>query len=158
MALIAILAAALNLRIGVTEVGPLLDRIRADTGMSATLAGALGAVPFLCMGVFALLGMRLVMRVRPRALVATCLLLLAAGTVVRAVAPTSVLLIVTTIPIGIAIALIGLALPGVIKTRFPDRTGAAMGAYVATLSVGAAAAALTMVPLAAALGGWRAAF
>lgn len=157
LALVAILAAAVNLRIGVTEIGPLLDRIRAEMGMSATLAGALGAVPFLCMGVFALLGMRIVVAVRPRRLVAACLLLLAGGTFVRAVAPTPVLLIVTTVPIGIAIALIGLALPGVVKARFPDRTGAAMGGYVAAMSVGASVAALTMVPLADRLGSWRAA-
>jgi CP family cyanate transporter-like MFS transporter len=46
----------------------------------------------------------------------------------------------------------------VVKKRFPDRPGAVTGAYVASLSVGAAAAALAVVPLADALGGWRWAF
>jgi MFS transporter, CP family, cyanate transporter len=158
LALTAILAAALNLRIGVTEVGPLIDRIRQDTGMSATLAGVLGSIPFVCMGVFAPLGMRLVLRVPVRGLIAACMLLIAAGTLARAVAPTAWLLVAATLPFGVGLAVAGVVLPGVIKTRFPQRTGAAMGAYVAALSVGASLTALTMVPLTRALGGWRGAF
>jgi MFS transporter, CP family, cyanate transporter len=158
IALVAILAASFNVRIGVTEVGPLLDRIRADTGMSATLAGALGSIPFACMGVFAPLGMRLVLRSTPRRLIAACLALIIGGTVARALAPTAGLIVAATLPLGVGIAIAGVVLPGVIKTHFPQRTGAAMGAYVAALSVGASATALTMVPLAAALGGWRGAF
>jgi CP family cyanate transporter-like MFS transporter len=72
--------------------------------------------------------------------------------------PTAALVVAATFPIGIAIALAGLALPGVVKLHFPRRTGAAMGAYVAALSVGASLTALTMVPLATALHGWRGAF
>jgi CP family cyanate transporter-like MFS transporter len=72
--------------------------------------------------------------------------------------PTAVLIVVARVPIGIGIALIGLALPAVIKRRFTSRTGAATGTYVAALSVGASLTALTMVPLADARGGWRGAF
>jgi CP family cyanate transporter-like MFS transporter len=157
-ALVAILAAALNLRIGVTEVGPLIDRIRADLGMSATVAGILGSIPFASMGVFAPLGMRLVLRMSARQLIAGCLLLIAAGTAARAVAPTAWLVVASTLPLGVGIAIIGVALPGVVKTHFPHRTGAAMGAYVAALSVGASATALSVVPLTNALDGWRGAF
>lgn len=157
-ALLAILAAAFNLRIGVTEVGPLLDRIRADTSMSATLAGALGSIPFACMGVFAPLGMRLALRMAARRVVAACMLLIVGGTLARAAAPSGPLIVLATFPVGIGIAVMGVVLPGVIKTRFPERTGAAMGAYVAALSVGASATALTMVPLSRALSGWRGAF
>jgi CP family cyanate transporter-like MFS transporter len=158
LALVAILAASFTLRIGVTEVGPLLDRIRADTGMSATLAGALGAIPFVSMGVFAPLGMRLGLQMTARRLIALCLALITVGTLARAEAPTAWLIVAATLPLGIGIAICGVLLPGVIKTRFPQRTGAAMGAYVAALSVGASLTALTMVPLTNALGGWRAAF
>jgi CP family cyanate transporter-like MFS transporter len=155
---LAIIAAAFNLRIGVVAVGPLIDRIRAATHMSATLAGALGSIPFLCMGIFALVGVPLVHRLGARRLITWSLALLVGGTALRSVAPTAALIVVATIPIGIAIALVGLALPGVIKRHFPARVGAGAGAYVAALSVGAAAVALTAVPLADALGGWRPAF
>jgi CP family cyanate transporter-like MFS transporter len=155
---LAIIAAAFNLRIAVVAVGPLIDRIRAATRMSATLAGALGSIPFLCMGIFALVGVPLVHRLGARRLITWSLVLLVGGTVLRSVAPTAALIVVATIPIGIAIALVGLALPGVIKRHFPARVGAGAGAYVAALSVGAATIALTAVPLADALGGWRPAF
>jgi CP family cyanate transporter-like MFS transporter len=157
-ALVAILAASFNVRIGVTEVGPLLDRIRTDTGMSATLAGALGSIPFACMGIFAPLGMRFVLRTSPRRLIASCLLLMIGATVLRALVPNAGLIVAATLPLGIGIAISGVVLPGVIKTHFPQRTGAAMGAYVAALSVGASVTALTIVPLAGALGSWRGAF
>jgi CP family cyanate transporter-like MFS transporter len=158
LALVVITAASLNLRIGVTEVGPLLDRIRAETGMSPTLAGLLGSIPFISMGVFAPLGMRLVLRVPTRPLIAACLIVMIGATLARAEAPSAWLVIAATLPLGVGIAIIGVALPGVIKTRFPQHTGAVMGAYVAALSIGASVTALTMVPLANALGGWRGAF
>jgi CP family cyanate transporter-like MFS transporter len=158
LTLVAIVAAAFNVRIGVSAVGPLIDQIRADTGMSATLAGALGSIPFACMGLFALVGVPLVLRLGARRLIALSLVLLVVSTVTRAVMPTAGLIVACTVPLGVAIALIGLALPGVVKRGFPDRTGAGMGAYVAALSTGAALSALTMVPLSNALGGWRGAF
>jgi MFS transporter, CP family, cyanate transporter len=156
--MVAIAAAAFNLRIAVAAVGPLLDQIRAETGMGATLAGVLGAIPFLCMGAFAHVGVPLVLRFGVRRLVAAALALIVVATFTRAAMPTAGLVVVATIPIGVGIALIGLSLPVLIKRSFPTRMGAATGAYVAALSVGAAAASLTMVPLASALGGWRAAF
>jgi len=157
-ALVAIVAAAFNLRIAVVAVGPVLDQIRSDTGMSPTLAGALGAIPFLCMGLFAQAGVPVIRRFGARTSIAAALALIVVSTLARSVMPTAALIVVATVPIGIAIALIGLALPGEIKRSFSARTGAGTGAYVAALSVGASLTALMMVPLADALGGWRSAF
>ena len=156
-ALAAIVAAAFNLRIAVVAVGTLLDQIRADTRMGAILAGALGAIPFLCMGLFAQVGVPLVLRFGVRRLIAASLTLIVAATLARAAMPTAALIVMATIPVGIGIALIGLA-PAVIKRSFATRMGAATGAYVAAQSIRAAATALTMVPLAGALHGWRPAF
>lgn len=141
-----------------SEVGPLIDTIRADTGMSATVAGALGSIPFACMGIFAMAGAPFLLRFGARGLIAASLILLMVATVTRALMPTAALIVIATVPVGVAIALMGLALPGVLKLGFPRRTGAAMGAYVAALSVGAAVTALTIVPLTNWLGSWRAAF
>ena len=49
-------------------------------------------------------------------------------------------------------------LPGVVKLHFPGRPGATTGSYVASLALGGGIGALTVVPLAHALGGWRGAF
>jgi len=61
------------------------------------------------------------------------------------------------VPIGVAIALAGVALPAVVKNRFSERSGKVTGTWVAAMGLGATIAALTAVPLADALGGWRAA-
>jgi CP family cyanate transporter-like MFS transporter len=153
-----ILAVSFNLRIGIVTVGPLIDEIRHATGMSSGVAGLLGAVPFLCMGIFALVGPWLAARVGSAPLIGYALATLALGTVARAVAPTAALVVVATVPIGIGIALTSLALPGVIKENFPGRSGAATGSYVAALALGGGLAAVLVVPLADALGGWREAF
>lgn len=153
-----ILAVAFNLRIGIVSVGPLIEDIRSSAAMSSTVAGLLGAVPFLCMGVFALGGPPLAARIGSERLIAYALALLAAGTLLRAAAPSAALIVLATVPMGIAVALMGLTLPGVVKRCFPGRPGAITGSYVAALAVGAAITALLMVPLAHALGGWRAAF
>jgi MFS transporter, CP family, cyanate transporter len=157
-ALIAIVAAAFNIRIAIVAVGPLLSQIREGTQMGTTLAGVLGAIPFLCMGGFAQAGVPLVRRLGERRLIFASLVLIIAGTLARAVMPPAVLVVLATVPPGIGIALIGLSLPSVIKRTFPARVGAATGVYVAAQAVGSTIAALAMVPLSRVLGRWRAAF
>jgi MFS transporter, CP family, cyanate transporter len=156
--LFAILLAAFNLRIGIAEIGPVVDQIRADTGMNRTLAGALTMIPFLCMGAFSFAGPGLFARGGPTSVITASLALIALGTVLRAVAPTAGLILLATVPLGVGIALLGVTLPPLVKEAFPARAGAVTGAYVAALSGGLAATALLIVPLGDALGGWRPAF
>jgi CP family cyanate transporter-like MFS transporter len=153
-----ILAVSFNLRIGIVTVGPVVDDIRDSTGMSSGVAGLLGAVPFLCMGIFALVGPWLAARLGSARLVGYAVATLAVGTVARAVAPSAALVVLATVPIGIGIALTSLALPGLVKENFPGRSGAATGSYVAALAIGGGVTAVLVVPLADALGGWREAF
>ena len=155
--LLAILLVAFNLRIAVVAVGPLIDRIRADSGMSNALAGLLTAIPFLCMGVFAVAGIGLARWLGLSRLLLSSLTLIAAGTVLRAWMVDPTLLVLTTVPIGLGIALAGVALQGVVKRNFATRSGAVTGAYVSALSLGGAITALTIVPVADAVGGWHAA-
>jgi CP family cyanate transporter-like MFS transporter len=156
--LVAVLTAAFNLRAGIVIVGPLIDEIRSDTGMSSALAGALTTIPFFCLGLFAFLGPPLVRRFGYRMVVLVALLLVAVGSLARAVAPTGVLMIVTTLPIGLGIALVGVTLPAVVKSQFPDRGGLVTGAYISFLSIGIITVGLGLVPLADAVGDWRGAF
>lgn len=156
--LVGILVVSFNLRIGIVSVGPVVDDIRSSTGMSNGAAGLLGAVPFLCMGVFALAGPPLAARFGSTRMITFAVGVLALGTLARALAPSAWLVILATVPIGVGIALTGLALPGVVKAHFPGRLGATTGSYVAALAIGAGVTALAMVPLARALDGWRDAF
>ena len=156
--LAAVLAAAFNLRAGIVIVGPLIDEIRSDTGMSSAVAGALTTIPFFCLGLFAFLGPPLVRRFGYRMVVLVALLLIALGSLGRAAAPTGALMIATTLPIGLGIALVGVTLPAVVKSQFPERGGLVTGAYISFLSIGIITVGLGLVPLADALGGWREAF
>jgi len=125
--------------------------------MSRPVAGLLTTIPYVCMSLCAFAGMRVVARLGYGVLVQACLLVLALASLVRAVMPSAGLLLLMTVPIGVAIALVGVALPPVVKHRFADRSGQVTGAWVAAMGLGATVAGLTAVPLADALGGWRAA-
>lgn len=154
---VGVVLISFNLRIPIVGFTPLLERMRADTGMSSAAAGMLSTVPFLCMAVFAFVGASILARVGTRALLAGCIAAIALGTVVRAGMPTATLIILATLPLGIAIALATMALPSVVKAEFPTRAGRVTGGYTAAQRLGVAVASLLIVPLAAALGGWRAA-
>jgi MFS transporter, CP family, cyanate transporter len=157
LALAAIVAVAFTLRLAIVGIGPLVEEIRADLGMSRSVAGLLTTIPFVCMSLFAFAGMRMVARMGYGLLVQVCLLVLAVGSLLRAVMPDAALLLAMTVPIGVAVALAGVAVPPVVKERFASRGGKVTGAWVAAMGLGATVASLTAVPLAHALGGWRAA-
>ena len=126
--------------------------------MDSAAASLLVALPFACFGVFSFTGAALIRRFGASRLIAACLLLLAVGTAARAAMPTALLLILATIPIGVVIALIGVALPGMVKHHFAARGGTTTGFYASSINVGGALAALTIVPIAELVGGWRWAF
>src|SRR3954454_4616857 len=152
---VAIVAVALNQRPAVVSVAPVLGDLRADTGLSAAMAGLLTTVPVLCFGAFAPLAPRLARRIGLESAVALSLLLLAAGIALRLLPPVA-LLYAGSFVAGAAIAVANVLLPAYVKREFP-RPGPVMGLYSASLNVGAAAGAALTVPLAAALGvGWRA--
>src|SRR4051794_12007302 len=151
--LVAIVGVALNQRPAVVGVAPVLRDLRADTGLSAALAGLLTTVPVLCFGAFAPFAPRLARRIGLETAVALSLLL-AGGIALRLVPPVA-LLYTGSLIAGAAIAFANVLLPAYVKREFV-RPGAVMGIYSASLNAGAAAGAALTVPLAAALGvDWR---
>ena len=152
----AIVAVALNQRPAVVAVAPVLGELRADTGLSSTLAGLLTTLPVLCFGAFAPAAPRLARRIGLETAVALSLLLLAAGIALRLLSPVS-LLFAGGLLAGAAIAFANVLMPAYVKREF-SRPGLVMGFYSASLNIGAAAGAALTVPLAEALGlDWRAA-
>jgi MFS transporter, CP family, cyanate transporter len=152
----AIVSVALNQRPAVVAVAPVLGDLRADTGLSSTLAGLLTTLPVLCFGAFAPAAPRLARRIGLETAVALSLLLLAAGIALRLLSPVS-LLFAGGVLAGAAIAFANVLMPAYVKREF-SRPGLVMGFYSASLNIGAAAGAALTVPLAEALGlDWRAA-
>ena len=152
----AIALAALNLRPVVTSVGPLLDDVRADLGMSAGTAGLLTAVPPLCFALFGLAAPALARRIGPIAVVAAGTAAITLGVTARVlVGGTAAFLLLTAVALA-GVAMANVLLPVVIKRYFPQRVGPMTGLYSMALSLGTSLAAAATVPLTTALGGsWR---
>jgi MFS transporter, CP family, cyanate transporter len=153
--LVALFLAALTLRPQLVGVGPLLPSIQADLGVSHAVAGLLGTIPVLCMGLFAPPAPFLSARVGSRLAVAAAIGLVGVFGVVRALAPGAALVVLLTFPIGVGMGLAGAMLPVAVKERFADRPGFATGVYTSGITIGSALAAALAVPLAHAAGGWR---
>ena len=146
---------ATNLRPAAAAVGPLLDRIRADTGLSATGAGVLTTLPVLCFGTVAPLAPALVRRLGERSTAALSLAVLLLGLLVRLVPGLGFLFFGTAVA-GAAIAVGNVLLPILVRGNFPERVGLLTGMYTTALIGFAALSAGISVPVADAFGGgWR---
>jgi CP family cyanate transporter-like MFS transporter len=148
--------AALALRPQVVGVGPLLPAIRSDLGLSHAVAGLLGTIPVLCMGLFALSAGRLARRFGSRSALAVAVSGIGVFGIVRAVVPGPVALIALTLPVAIGMGLGNALMPAAVKERFAARPAFATGVYATGINLGSAASAALAVPIAHAFGGWRA--
>jgi CP family cyanate transporter-like MFS transporter len=152
---IAVVVAAVNLRGPIVAVSPVLESIRADTGMSAGIAGSLTALPVICFGAFAPLAPLFARRLGIEAALSAALAVLAVGVLLRLPSSTAALF-AGTVLIGAAIAVANVLLPTLVKRDFARHIGLMTGLYVAVFSVGASLAAGATVPLREATGlGWR---
>src|SRR5690625_6059268 len=66
LALVGIIAVALNLRPALTSLAPLITAIQSDTGLSGTHLGLLTTLPVLCLGLFGPLAPWLARRLSPQ--------------------------------------------------------------------------------------------
>ena len=155
VAVAALLLAAVNLRLAVTSVGPLLTEIRTGTGMSSTVAGLLASVPVICFASVGLAAPRLARRFGPDRVVLGGLVLLTVGLAGRPSGGTATFLALSVVALA-GIAVVNVLLPMVVKERFGDRVGPMTGVYSLALNLGATVGAASSVPLTGALGGdWR---
>ena len=148
----------LALRTPILVVGPIVGQLQADLGMSHAVAGLLGTIPVLCMGLLAPFGPVLAASIGPRLGAAACVALIGTFGLVRAIAPETTSVLVATLGMGAGMALVGPILSMTVRGRTPDHPAAGTGAYVAGMIIGGSIAAAAVVPLADALGGWRPAF
>jgi CP family cyanate transporter-like MFS transporter len=154
--LTALLLAAVNLRLAVTSVGPVLTELRAGLGMSSTVAGLLTSVPVLCFASIGLAAPRVARRFGAAPVILGGLVLLAVGLAVRPFASGPAMFLLLSAVALAGIALVNVLLPVIVKERFPDRIGAMTGLYTVSLNVGATAAAAATVPITSAFGDdWR---
>ena len=154
---VAIVLTGLNLRTAVTSIGPVLQEIQDGLGISSGLAGLVTTMPVLCFAAIGFAGPGLSARFRDSHVLSGALVAMAAGLVVRAVAPAIWLFLLGTALAMVGGALGNVLLPSLVKRYFPGRTGLMVGAYSTAMAVGATVGAVSTAPIAAAAGsdGWR---
>jgi MFS transporter, CP family, cyanate transporter len=148
-----VLLVAANLRAAITSVGPVVDIIRADTGLSSTALGLLGAVPLLTFAVVSPSVHLLSRRIGAERAVFAALIVLVVGTVIRSLPGHQVSLWLGTVLLGAAIAVGNVLLPAIVKSRFPHNVAVLTSLYTSVMSGVAALASGVSVALAG-LGGW----
>lgn len=145
---IAVCLVTLNLRMTITGVGPLLDEIAADQGVSPAALGALASVPLLAWAAVSPLAQGLAARIGINAAVGWSLVVLMLATVWRSVPGSPINLWLGTALLGAALAIGNVLLPAAIKRDFGRRVPLVMGVYSALLAVSAAVGAGMVAPIA----------
>lgn len=150
---------ALNLRLGISSIPPLIGLIRQALQLNNFQVSLLTSIPVLCMGIMAFGVKRMQQQFGRDRSILFCLLLLAIGMASRIIFTNYWSLILSAIVIGFSIAIIGPLLSGLIKEYFPQQTGLLIGIYSISMGVGSAAASnfslsLAKVSWSFALGSW----
>lgn len=154
----ALVLVGLAFRTQALIIGPLVGQVQAELGMSHGVAGLLGTIPVLCMGLLAPLGPVLAASIGPKFGVALCVSLVGVFGVARALLPDAFSVLAATVGLGVGMAVVGPILPMIVRARLPNHPAAGTGAYVVGFVVGATIAAAIAVPLAHQFGGWRGSF
>ena len=141
MLLFVIAAISVNLRLGITSVGPLMDTIRTSLSLSNAQASLLTTVPVLCMGIFASLATVLNKKYGSKFTLILMLSVLGIATALRGFLPGFSTLLITAFLIGLAIAVLGPTMSSVIKKHFPGHAAIAIGISTFFMSMGSAASA-----------------
>jgi CP family cyanate transporter-like MFS transporter len=150
-----VLITAVNLRISIIAVSPVLDDIRDDVGLSSTIAGLLTTLPVLCFGLFSPIAPRLAHRFGLDPALFGAMIVLAAAIAIRSLPSTTVLFLATAL-IGMAIGVGNVLLPASIKRDFPHQTGLMTGLLTMALSASGTIGAGLTIPLQDASGlNWR---
>lgn len=146
----------LNLRPLLSSISPLLLEIRHDTGMSFQSSAWLTSLPVICMGLVALLGVRLQAGLGERRGVALGLSMILGACLWRLSADQAQTLMATALLGGAGVALIQVLVPALIKRQFAQRVALALGVYSASLMAGGGLAALVSPLVAGHFGHWQA--
>ncbi|GAA4943686.1 CP family cyanate transporter-like MFS transporter [Nonomuraea thailandensis] len=152
---LGIVLAALNLRTGVTSVGPLLDQLAAGLGMTSVGTGLLTTLPVLAFASVGAITPTLARRIGEHRLLLLALVTLGVGLLVRSLAGSAPVFLLSS-----AVALSGGAvgnvlIPTLIKRHFPARTGIMTTVYTTALAAGTMLAAAATVPIERASGDWH---
>ncbi|WP_339158253.1 MFS transporter [Paenibacillus sp. FSL W8-0186] len=152
---LGIIFLATNLRAPITSVGPLVETIRTDLGISNTLAGLITTLPLIAFALLSPVAPKLARRYGMPLVLLASVILLGVGILIRSSWGIGTLLIGTVI-LGLAISVCNVLMPSLIKEKFPLRTGLMIGVYSVAMNLTGAIASGVSVPVAEGAGlGWK---
>ncbi len=151
----ALFLVALALRPQIVAAGPLIPAIQSDLGISHAVAGLLGSIPVLCMGLFAPAAAYVAKAIGARLAIGASVALVAVSGLLRIAVPDVAVLIFMTVPIGVGLAIANTLMPTEVKGRLADQPALGTGIYTSGIQLGAALSAAVAVPIAQLYGGWR---
>ena len=154
LALIGIVLVAFSLRSAVASLSPVLDHVAEDFPVSSVIVGLSGAAPPVCFALFGLLTPLFERRFGLERMAVVAIVLMAAGMLLRGLAPDSWSLLAATAVVFAGVGSGNVLLPPLVKKYFADRLGVMMTAYSTTLAVSTFLPPLVAVPVADSLG-WR---
>lgn len=146
------------LRVPILAAPPLAPLIAADLNLNQTAIGALTTVPVLMLSLAALPGARLIARSGPRTALVGALVLLAAASSARGLAPPVWMLFLQTALLGVAVAAMQPALPALVVRWCPGFLALGSAVYMNGMLMGEFISAGLTLPVLLPLldGSWRA--
>ncbi|WP_084766741.1 MFS transporter [Leucobacter komagatae] len=149
--ILALILVALNLRLAITSAAALLTLLTQAGALSPATVVLIPAIPT---AVFAIAGVstaRIAARWGAERTVAVGMAMLVAGLIIRAIPLPAVVVLGTVIATG-GLAVVNILLPAVVRAHFGRNISAITTVYSTSMSLGAATAAATAVPIAQAIG------
>lgn len=145
---IAVCLVAVNSRITISGIGPLLDEIARDEALTATTAGLLAAIPAITWAVLSPFTQSLAERFGIDAVIAWALAGLTVATIWRSLPGSPINLWLGTALTGAALAITNVIMPAAIKRDFGRRVPLMLAVYSAVLGIAAAVGAGIVAPIA----------
>ena len=152
--LVGLLALAVNLRVGLTEMTAITPIVVRDLGLTGLDVSLVTFLPVVTMGLFAMVVPAIAVRVDRSALVSWSLILLAVGLAARSVTDSGLWLHGTAIIVGVGIGL-GQTMLARLADDFQSQFVGVMALATVALNLGGAAANYATVALTNAAGSWR---
>jgi CP family cyanate transporter-like MFS transporter len=155
LVVVGIVVLSFNLRPAAVSVGPVLDEVTRDLGMSPTIAGVLTTLPVLAFASFGAAAPWLARVIGLHRVTLASLVAVVVGLGLRSQTGS--------VPAFLVFSLVGLAgmatanvlLPTLIKLHFPTRIGLLTSVYTTSMAVGLTLASVLTVPVSEQLGSWR---
>lgn len=153
--IIGIIFVAFNLRPAITSVGPIIDLIRSDLGISNGVAGFITTLPLISFAILSILAPKIGGIVGNERTIFLGLLVLFIGIITRSLGYTSTLFLGTLL-IGVGVAIGNVLIPSIVKLHFPLKVGIVTSIYTTSMNTFAGIGSGISIPLATGLSlGWK---